>query len=306
MSTAVLVFQASGFFLAPLLFGVTNKTKAWFAGRNGPPLIQPYYDLWRLLGKGAVYSETTTWVFRLGPPVGLAATGISLLVLPAGGLTSPLAFNGDIFLFAGLLATARFAVVISAMDTGSSFEGMGASREVTFGALAEPALFLSLSSLVLVTSQLSLSGAIASLEWPLWTEDIAPVFWLAAAALFVLMLVENSRIPVDDPNTHLELTMVHEVMVLDHSGPDFGYILYSSSLKMWLFASLIVGILYPLSMASPWSGGLLRIAGIMLIGVAVGVVESIMARVRMVQVPRLLVGCMVMGVLGVALAIAIR
>lgn len=302
MQGEVIILQLAGFVLAPLLPGVINKTKAFFAGKTGAPLVQPYYDLWRLLRKGAVYSEATTWVFRLAPVVGLAATSVALMILPAGSLSAPLSFSGDLFLFAGLLALARFSTVASALDTGSSFEGMGASREVAFGALAEPSLFLGLAALALVTQQVSLSGMLSSIGWSDWSSAVAPALAMAATGIFVLLLAENCRIPVDDPNTHLELTMIHEVMVLDHSGPDFAYISYMAALKMWLFASLVAGILTPFSLANTWVFGALHLGFIIIIGVAVGVIESVTARLRMMQVPHLLIGGGMLGVLAVALA----
>ncbi|MBI3987817.1 MAG: NADH-quinone oxidoreductase subunit H, partial [Lentisphaerae bacterium] len=195
--------------LAPLLAGVINRTKALFAGRRGQPLLQLYRDLFKLLRKGAVYSRTTTWIFRAGPVVGLAAVLTTLLVVPFAGKPAVLAFPGDLVLFAGLLGLMRFVTVLAALDTGSSFEGMGASREVQFSALAEPALFLGLATLARQTGSFSLSDLFMT------GHAMPPEFWLVAAAFLVIFLCENARIPFDDPNTHLELTMIHEVMVLD-------------------------------------------------------------------------------------------
>ncbi|MDO8472745.1 MAG: NADH-quinone oxidoreductase subunit H [Dehalococcoidia bacterium] len=306
MKIEVMVFQVAGFVLAPLLLGIINRTKALFAGRTGAPFAQPYYDLWRLLHKSAVYSDTATFVFKMGPMVGLAAIGIALLIVPFGRSGAPLSFSGDIFLLAGLMALSRFVTVLAAMDTGSAFEGMGASREVTFAALAEPSLFLSLIALALTSGSMSLTGILGAIGWSSWSGGMGPALAMVAAAMFLLLLVENARIPVDDPNTHLELTMIHEVMVLDHSGPDFGYISYGAALKMWLFASLVAGVALPVTLANHWIEGGVYMVAVLLVGVAVGVVESIMARMRMVNVPHLLVGSGVLGVLGVALAIALK
>ena len=306
MILEIVVFQAAGFVLAPLLQGVINRTKAVFAGRAGASVAQTYFDLWKLLRKGAVFSDVTTWVFRAGPVVSVAATGVALLLVPSGRLATPLAFAGDIFLLAGLLALARFFTVMAALDTGSSFEGMGASREVTFSALTEPSMFLSLAALALLGDVISLSGIIGSIDWSLWSGPLAPALAMVVAALFVLLVAENARIPVDDPNTHLELTMIHEVMVLDHSGPDLAYITYGAALKMWLFASLVVGVAMPANTGSPWANGGLYLAGVALVGVAVGIGESIMARLRMSQVPHLLIGSGVLGVLAVAVVIALK
>ena len=205
--------------LPPLVLGVVNRTKAIVGGRKGQPLLQAYFDLAKLLRKGAVYSRTTSWVFRAGPIVGLAAIASAGLLLSMGGAPALVSFGGDFVLFAYLLGLARFATALAALDTGSAFEGMGAAREVTFASLAKPALFLVLLVLARATGTLSLSGMLGPGLAAAWGHA-APALVLAAIALFVVALAENSRIPVDDPNTHLELTMIHEVMVLDHSGPD--------------------------------------------------------------------------------------
>lgn len=289
--------------LAPLLLGVVNRTKALFAGRRGQPLLQAYFDLAKLLGKGATYSHTTTWVFRLGPVVGLAAVVAALTLMPLGGMPAAIAFPGDLLLFAYLLALQRFLTVTAALDTGSSFEGMGASREVLFSALAEPALFLALAALVRETGALSLTALVGTVALPTWLVQ-GPALGLVAVALFVVLLAENSRIPVDDPNTHLELTMIHEVMVLDHSGPDFAFILYAAALKLWLFAALVASLVFPLRTGNAWVDGIGTVLGIGVAGVAVGVVESVLARLRLVRVPELLVGATALA--GVAVVLVLR
>jgi len=274
--------------LSPLLFGVINRTKALFAGRRGQPLLQTYFDLWKLLQKGAVYSRTTTWIFRAGPMVGLAATLTAAGLVPLGNFPALISFPGDFLLFAGLLALMRFFTVVAALDTGSSFEGMGASREVFFSALTEPALLVVLVTLARQTGQLSLTAMFSPVSGGHWLHA-GPVLALVLVALMIVLLAENARIPVDDPNTHLELTMIHEVMVLDHGGPDFAFILYSAALKLWLFAALVVGIVLPAT-PNAWLNLLLATGGMFVIAVIVGVIESIMARLRLVIVPQLLVG----------------
>jgi len=274
--------------LSPLLFGVINRTKAFFAGRRGQPLLQTYFDMWKLLHKGAVYSRTTTWIFRAGPMVGLAATLMAATLVPLGNFPALVAFPADFLLFAGLLGLMRFFTVAAALDTGSSFEGMGASREVFFSALTEPALLVALATLARQTGQLSLSAMLEPVSAAHWLQS-GPVLALVVIALLIILLAENARIPVDDPNTHLELTMIHEVMVLDHGGPDFAFILYSSALKLWLFAALVVGIVAPAT-GNAWWNLLLATGGMFVVAVVVGVIESIMARLRLVVVPQLLVG----------------
>jgi len=206
---------AAALVLAPLLFGVIARTQAIFAGRKGPPLLQMYFDIAKLMRKGAAISRTTTWVFRLGPIVGLACVATGCLLLPFAGFPALISFPGDFVVLTALLALMRFVTVSAALDTGSSFEGMGASRDVQFSALAEPALLVSFAVLARQTSALSMSDMFGQVSVIFW-HQAAPSFILVLAALFIVFLAENARIPFDDPNTHLELTMVHEVMVLDH------------------------------------------------------------------------------------------
>ncbi len=293
--------------LPPLLLGVVNRVKALVAGRKGPPLLQLYFDLAKLLRKGTVQSRTTTWVFRAGPVAGLAGVVTAGLLVAVAGEPAVLAFAGDFILFAALLGLGRFFTALAALDTGSSFEGMGAAREVTFAAFAEPALFLCLLVLVRATGSLSLSGmlrpeaASAGGSLPeLWHAQ-GPALLLAAMALLVVALAENARIPVDDPNTHLELTMIHEVMVLDHSGPDLAFILYGASLKLFLFGALVVRLALGFRFGSPWLAFLAFLAGMAGFAVLVGLVESAMARLRLGRVPQMLVGASVLSVFALVL-----
>ena len=285
--------------LAPALPGVVNKVKAVFAGRRGPPVLQLYFDLFKLLAKGAVYSRTTTWVFRAGPVITLAALAGVLAVVPFGG-PALLSFPGDLVAGFYLLALARFFTVLAAMDTGSSFEGMGASREVQFSALAEPALFLGFAVLVRLTGGFSFTDVLGRLTPAVWMAH-APVLTLVGLALMIVLLAENARIPVDDPNTHLELTMIHEVMVLDHGGPDLGLILYGSAIKFWALGSLITGIVIPVRTSLPLLNSAAALVGLFILAVAVGVVESIMARLRLKRVPQLLVAASAFSILALVL-----
>jgi formate hydrogenlyase subunit 4 len=285
--------------LPPLLIGVINKVKAFFAGRRGPPLLQVYFDLWRLLHKGAVYSRTTSWVFRAGPIVGLATALLAGLLVPLTGASAPLGFAGDVVAFAYLFGLGRFFTMAAALDTGSSFEGMGASREASFSALAEPALFFALIVLCVPAGAVSFSGALRDLPPSTWGLS-HPVYFIAAATLFVVLLAECSRIPVDDPNTHLELTMIHEVMVLDHSGPDLAFIVYGGAVKMFVIGALLVHLLLPVTTFDVWPGALLMLVGLLGVAAAIGVVESVMARLRLVRVPQLLIGASVLATIGIA------
>ncbi|HEX9593329.1 MAG TPA: NADH-quinone oxidoreductase subunit H [bacterium] len=275
--------------LAPLLRSVINRTKAWIAGRRGPPWLQPYRDLRKLLGKGAVYSQTTTWLFRAGPVVGLATVLVAVTIVPMAGVAAPLHFSGDLVLFAYVLALGRLATILAALDVGSSFEAMGASREAAYSALVEPVLLLGLVSLGLVAGGYSLSliycGGLA-VGW----ERSPEVVTLLAFVLFVVLLIENARMPIDDPTTHLELTMIHEVMVLDHGGPDLAFIEYAQALKLWLFIQLLVGIAISALAVTGWPGVVIWAIGTVAVGVVVGLVESAMARLRLVQIPQLIFG----------------
>ena len=287
--------------LAPLLPGVAAKTKALLTGRRGAPVWQLYRDLLRLWRKGAVYSTTTTWMFRLAPVAGVVTPVLATLVLPLDCRAAVLRFAGDFLAFAALLALGRFLLVLAALDTGSSFEGMGASRDAAFASLVEPALFLGFVVLALGTGQRSLSGMLGGDAGTLSWGAGAPSLAMVAVSLFFVLLAESSRVPVDDPATHLELTMIHEVMVLDHSGPDLALLLYGAALRMGLFAALPVGVLVSRAgLAGPLALGAL-LAGTVVVAAVVGVLESSMARLRLSRVPQFLVAASVLASLGVIL-----
>ncbi len=278
--------------LSPLLLGIIGKTKAFFAGRWGAPLLQPYYDIGKLFQKGNVYSTTTTWIFQAAPIVAMAAVLVSSVFIPLGGLKAPLSFWGDVVLFAYLYALARFFIILAALDTGSSFEGMGASREAAFSCLTEVVLFLNLMILALISKSFVLSQTI---EGGLLA---GPALFLAGTSYFLVLLAENARIPVDDPATHLELTMIHEVMVLDHSGWDFAYILYGSAIKLFVLGGLLVNIFIPSHGLSALAQTAMFLGGMTLLALVIGVVESCMARLRLNRVPQLLVGAFVLALVG--------
>ena len=273
--------------MPPLLLGVINKTKALFAGRKGQPLLQHYYDLAKLARKGMVISETTTWIFVAAPVITLVGVLLVGMLVPLGPFGAPVSFTGDLILFAYLLAVGRFFTTAAALDTGSPFEGMGAAREVTFACLSEPALFFTLLMLAKMSGSLVLADL---LHAPLTVGGTgAASLVLAAVGMFILLLAENSRIPVDDPTTHLELTMIHEVMVLDHSGPLLGMILYGASVKLFILSAVLLHILFPFQTGSAPLDWILFAVEMLGVAVAIGVVESIMARLRMPHVPYLLV-----------------
>jgi len=284
--------------LSPLLLGIITRVKAVFAGRRGAPVLQPYHDLVKLFRKGSVFSRTTTWVFRAGPVVGLATSSLAALLVPLGSVAA-FSFEGDVVLFAYLLGLGRFFTVAAALDTGSAFEGMGAAREATYSSLAEPALFLSLAVLARFSGSLSLSAMLGDALDAQWSQSGASLV-LVVAALFVVLLAENSRIPVDDPTTHLELTMIHEVMVLDHGGPALGMILLGAAMKLFVLAALVAHIINPLE-AGALFGWATFLGAMVVIAVAIGIVESVMARLRLVQVPSLLVAACLLSAFAVVL-----
>lgn len=285
---------------APLVPAVATKTRALLTGRHGPPVWQLYADLWKLVRRGAAYSTTSTWAFRLAPVALVVTTVMACALVPLDGRRALLSFTGDAIAFAYLLGLGRFLLVLGALDTGSSFEGMGASREVTFATFVEPGLFVILVALGIATHELSLTGMLGEPLWVGWTA-VAPSATLFATSLFVLMLAEGARVPVDDPATHLELTMIHEVMVLDHSGPDLAAILYASALKLGVFAVLIVDLLVPRAGLAVWASAAVVLGGLVAAGVAVGIVESAMARFRLPKVPLFIAGGTALGLFGLLL-----
>jgi formate hydrogenlyase subunit 4 len=309
MTIQVIVHVLVVLLAPPLMLGVINKTKAFFGGRVGPPLLQPYYDLIKLAQKGSVFSHTTSIIFRIGPVATLVTAIFAAMLIPLGDPASPISFAGDLILFTYLLAFGRFFVSLAALDTGSPFEGMGAAREVTFACLAEPVMFFGL--LVLTKASLMQGGSTSLDLTSILGSAVSRDWSIAGAALllvlvswFIVLLVENSRITFDDPNTHLELTMVHEVMVLDHTGPAFGMILYGAAIKLFVFAALIVRLAAPVHTGVAVIDWSVFLIAVMLVAVAVGVVESVIARLRMPAIPGLLIGAGVLSAFGLVLVVS--
>ncbi len=279
---------------SPLIVGIIRRTKAFFAGRKGFPILQMYRDLWKLLGKGTVYSSSSTWLFKLAPLVSLAVALLACAWLPFGGFPGLVAFRGDFVVIVYLLGLARFLTILAALDTASPFEGMGANREAFFAVFAEPAVLVGFAAVSGIPGGRSLWSALSALSAGSYADN-GVVLSLTATAFFILALSENSRIPVDDPTTHLELTMIHEVMILDNSGPDLAFIEYASGLKLWFFFVLVADTVLPL-----FGQGLLLRTGLMLVmvvalSVATGAIESAMARLRMMKVPQLLGSAMALS-----------
>ena len=291
--TDILLHNLLLLLLAPLLPGVIGKTKAFFAGRKGAPLLQLYYDLARLARKGMVVSDTTSWVFFAGPVLALTVPLLAGQFLPFGALAAPLSFNGDALVYVYMFGLLRFFTASAALDTGSPFEGMGAAREVSYAAMLEPGILLVLLVLGRLAGDFSLQGMLSRATLSASWHGSEVALGLITAALLVVVLAENARIPVDDPNTHLELTMIHEVMVLDHSGPALGLIEYGSALKLWLTGALVIQLVVPLLLPPQLGASALTAAfvvGQMLLAVIIGVIESAMARLSLPRIPALIIG----------------
>jgi formate hydrogenlyase subunit 4 len=275
---SLLLILISGFFFT----GIIIRTKSIASGRKGPPLIQPVKDVIRLFRKGSVYSETTSIIFRIAPVIYFSSVLMACLVIPFGSYKGIVSFDGDFIFFAYILALGKFFSIISAMDTGSSFEGMGASREALYSMFAEPAFFILIGSFALLTGNTSFYDIFSTLH--LGSSITYTLGGLAAFVLVMIAMIENSRMPVDDPKTHLELTMIHEVMILDNSGFDLGLILTTGYLKFAMYGAIISGFfISELSML--WA--IVLFLGIqVLFAVTVGLIESFMARFRMSHNPQ--------------------
>jgi formate hydrogenlyase subunit 4 len=300
------VAQAVAFLLlAPLLRGLIKKMKATFQLRQGPRLAQPYSDLAKLLRKEPVRSTTASWVFVAGPRVYFASAVVATTLVPTVLASAPLEGAGGILLLVGLLALGRFALATAALDTGSPFGGMGASREMTVGALAEPALMLALFGAGLAAGTLNLGELVRR------TADrgasIHPSEILAAAALFIVLLAEAGRIPIDNPATHLELTMIHEAMVLEYSGSDLALVEWASAVKELLFMTLLAGLFLPIGIATVPAppalalGALVLAAKVFGLALVVVVVESTNAKLRFFRVPELMAVALGLGFLALAM-----
>jgi formate hydrogenlyase subunit 4 len=272
MLSLILIVIASAFFT-----GIIIRTKSIASGRKGPGIFQPIKDVARLFKKGVVFSETTSFVFQIAPTIYFSSVVMAMLVVPFGQSKGIISFDGDFIFFAYVLALGKFFSIIAAMDTGSSFEGMGASREALYSMFAEPAFFILMGSLALLTGYTSFYGMFAALHIGSYIS-----YALAILGTFVLMMVamiENSRMPIDDPNTHLELTMVHEVMILDNSGFDLGLILSAGYLKFAIYGALVVNLfigMFPYHYSIP-----MFFVIQMVLATGVGLIESFMARFRM-------------------------
>lgn len=264
-----------------LMIGIIKKTKAFWAGRKGVSIWQPMWDFLRLMKKSAVTSETTSWVFRYAPIIGLGATFFAALFVPLATGKAMINIPFAFIIFSYVLGLGKFFSLLSALDTGSSFEGMGASREACFSTIVEPAFFIALASIAALTQNYSFESFKLVLQNAGGYGYI--IIALTVLTLFIMLLIEGCRVPVDDPTTHLELTMIHEVMILDNSGVDLGLITWASAIKMLIFEALIANLIIPLSWGMVEST-LAFLALVFILAVIIGTVESSMARFRMTHV----------------------
>lgn len=282
-----------------LITGVINKTRARMSGRKGYRLFQPLLNVQVLLKKGEIYSTSATALTRIAPAVYLATTLVAAAILPLGIFPALISFDGDFILFAYLLATGKLALVLAALESGSSFQGMGAAREVLFSMLIEPCFFLLIGTLALVTGYDSFGAIFATFDNI--SMDLIVLSVVLCYAFFNIALVENGRLPVDDTRTHLELTMIHEVMVLDLSGIDLAFIHIAGWLKLSLYGMLVVNALIPATATGPGLVGLFSLV-MLAYGILIGLVESLMARSRMPKNAAYLATITAIGLLGFVVA----
>jgi formate hydrogenlyase subunit 4 len=296
--------------LAPLLLGFTRKVKARLLRRQGPPIIQPYRDLLRLIRKEAVIAENASWLFRGAPYMIFAATWVAAALVPTFATGLQFSWAADLIAITALLGSARFFLALVGMDVGTSFGGIGASREMMFASLAEPAMIMIVFTVALVAGSTQLS-TIAN--FMLMHITLRVSLGLALVALIIVALAENARIPVDNPATHLELTMVHEAMILEYSGRHLAVIEFAAALKLLLYVSLIACIFVPWGLAPPGSGpaayaiGVASYAGKVVVGGFLLVLfETSIAKMRVFRVPEFLGAALMLGLLGTLLLFVSR
>lgn len=268
--------------LAPFLMaGIIKKTKAFWGGRKGSSIFQPLYDFIKLLKKDFVISKTTSQVFNIAPVIMIVSVIFASMFIPLASGQAVFNVTGGLIIFAYTLALGKFFALISAMDTGSSFEGMGASREACFTSIVEPAFFITVASIMALSGNYTFESLKQIFVNAGHYGILISIF--AVVVLFLMILIEGSRVPVDDPATHLELTMIHEVMILDNSGSDLALFTWANGIKMLLISSLIAFIIIPAGL-NVWLNILAYLAVIFVISVVIGTIESGMARIRMSHV----------------------
>ena len=288
--------------LAPLFIGIINQTKAFFAGRKGPGLFRLYADLAKLIRKSCPRPEHSTWIFASAQPIALASVLTAAIVFPWNGpASSSLSLSASAALFFYLLGTGRIFTLLASLDAGSAFEGMGSSREVQFSTFLEPIIFIVIGFLVLFSGGTSLASLLSGASTAAWTDNAVPIA-LAALAFYVVFLSENCRVPFDDPETHLELTMIHEAMLLDTAGADLAFALYGSALKFELTAAFLAMMILP-----RFDSSIIRLLAVFgavaAIAIITGIVESTMARLRFLKSPLALIGAALIASLAIFFAL---
>jgi formate hydrogenlyase subunit 4 len=290
---AVLVQVAVVLLLSPLITGFSRAFKARLQTRRGAHPLQPYRDLYKLLRKGMVVPETASWIFSGTPYVLFASTLLAGLLIPAISAEAPLSLFGGVLAVVYLLALGRFFLALGGLDAGSSFGGLGSSREMTISAIAEPALMLAVFTVAIGAGSTNLSTVAQAGLGQSW-RFFAPQQMFAFAALFIVLIAETGRIPVDNPATHLELTMIHEAMILEYSGPYLALIEWSSAMKQLVLMTLLVNVFFPFGLSSGWSplglvaSLLIFVLKLLALAVAVCLVETANAKMRFFRVPELL------------------
>ena len=289
---------------APLLVGLLRTLKARLVGRRGPSPWQPYADLHKLLAKEVVVSTTTSWIFRATPYLLAATMLVASLIVPVFLIRAPLAFAGDIILLMYLFLLGTFFLALAGLDAGSAFGGMGSSREVAVAALAEPTIIVAVFALAMRAETIDLSRVVERFgREPLLAAN--PAHLLAFAAFFIVMLAETGRLPVDNPATHLELTMIHEAMVLEYSGRYLALVEWASAMKLFLFLALLANLFLPwgtggLTGPAAIGLGVLVLAGkLVVLVVVLAVLETSVAKLRLFRVPELLAGSFALAILSV-------
>jgi formate hydrogenlyase subunit 4 len=289
--------------VAPLVSGLIKALKARLQVRRGPDILQPYRDLYKLFQKGMVLPDTASWIFAATPYVVFGATAIAGLMIPMISAKAPLGLFGGVLAVVYLLGLGRFFLALAGLDTGSSFGGLGSSREMTIAALAEPAMMLAVFTVAIGANSTSLSEIARVATSTTW-HFLAPAQMLAFAALFLVLIAETGRIPVDNPATHLELTMIHEAMILEYSGPYLGLIEWGASIKQLLLMTLLINSFLPFGLHSKWSlGGLLislvyLLLKLLVLAASIVLVETTNAKMRFFRVPDLLAMAFTLAALG--------
>lgn len=282
-------------FISPLFSGMVNKFKAILTGKAGAPVLQPYFDLAKNIKKETINSTGSSYISRIAPVINFTALILAAALLPIGNWHPLIHFEGDIILFAYSLGLARFFLILAAMDIGSSFEGMGASREATFALFAEPIFFFTVGSIAFVSGFTSLYSLYHSIQ--LTNLSFIVFIVICSISVFILAITECSRMPVDDPNTHLELTMIHEVMILDNSGVDLFLYQYSSQIKLFMYAVLEISLFNPFINNSGFIGVLIFIIGLLALTLLLGITETITSRIKLNQVSQYLLFATAIGIL---------